>query len=99
LHIHDQFFSVLDLHPSLIASCVLHRLNPETYLEQMLRLVPHWPRNRVLELAPKYWRDTVSKLDLEKRAILERPWEPGVVASVELESSRASRIDTERHAA
>ena len=75
---------------SLIASCILHRLNPEIYLEQLLRLVPHWPKHRVLELAPKCWATTVSKLDAEWRAILARPWEPGVIVSAELEPVRAT---------
>jgi transposase len=60
---------------SLIASCLLHKLNPEEYLEQMLRLAPHWPVTRVLELAPKYWRLTVAGLNERQRAILKRPME------------------------
>ncbi|MBI3205863.1 MAG: IS66 family transposase [Myxococcales bacterium] len=60
---------------SLIASCRLHGLNAETYLEEILRLAPHWPAHRVLELAPKYWAATRDKLDDEQRAILARPWE------------------------
>ncbi|MCC7073945.1 MAG: IS66 family transposase [Deltaproteobacteria bacterium] len=60
---------------SLIASCRLHGLNAETYLEEVLRLAPHWPAHRVLELAPKYWRLTRERLDDEQRAILARPWE------------------------
>jgi transposase len=83
---------------SLIASCMLHRLNPEIYLEQLLRIVPHWPKNRVLELAPKYWTRTVAGLDAQWRAILERPWEPGVVASAELESDTSSRTPVEQAA-
>ena len=58
---------------SLIASCLLHQLNPEEYLEQMLRLVPHWPVTRLLELAPKYWRRTVAGLDERHRAIVAGP--------------------------
>ena len=75
---------------SLIASCILHRLNPEIYLEQLLRLVPHWPKNRVLELAPKYWRRTVSNMEAKWREILARPWEPGVIASAEIEPNRTT---------
>ena len=59
---------------SLIASCPVHELNPRDYLEQMLRLAPHWPRNRVLELAPRYWAETVAKLDDDQRAIIQPPW-------------------------
>jgi hypothetical protein len=60
---------------SLIASCALHGLNAQDYLEQILRLAPHWPVTRMLELAPKYWAQTLEGLDAEKRAILARPWE------------------------
>src|SRR5262249_25403159 len=40
---------------SLIASCKLHRLDPETYLAEVIRVMPYWPRARYLELAPKSW--------------------------------------------
>jgi transposase len=73
---------------SLIASCMLHRLNPEIYLEQLLRIVPHWPKHRVLELSPKYWLQTVEKLDGKWRTILARPWEPGVLLSAEISPTR-----------
>lgn len=48
---------------SIIASCRLHRLDPFTYLEQVLRVLPHWPRHRYLELSPKYWLATRARLD------------------------------------
>ena len=60
---------------SLIASCTLHGLNPQRYLEDLLRLAPHWPITRVIELSPKYWAATVARLDEHQRAILVRPWE------------------------
>lgn len=47
---------------SLIASCQLHGLDAETYLAEMVRIVPLWPRDRYLELAPKYWAGTRSRL-------------------------------------
>jgi transposase len=47
---------------SLIASCQLHRLDPETYLTDIFRVMPYWPRDRYLELAPKYWADTRARL-------------------------------------
>jgi transposase len=40
---------------TLIASARLHRLDPETYLRDVFRLLPYWPRDRFLELAPRYW--------------------------------------------
>lgn len=60
---------------SLIASCALHGLNAQTYLEDVLRLAPHWPAPRVLELAPKYWARTRAGLDERHRAIITPPWE------------------------
>jgi transposase len=60
---------------SLIASCALHGLNAQEYMEQLLRLAPHWPITRMLELSPKYWAKTIAGLDEQKRAILVRPWE------------------------
>ncbi len=48
---------------SLIASCTLHALDAETYLAEILRVLPYWPRDRYLELAPKYWVRTRARLD------------------------------------
>jgi hypothetical protein len=59
---------------SLIASCHLHRLNPQLYLERMLRLAPHWPATRMLELSPKYWLETFERLTPEQRAIAVPHW-------------------------
>jgi transposase len=48
---------------SLIASAKLHRLDPELYLAELIRVMPLWPRDRYLELAPKYWKVTRERLD------------------------------------
>lgn len=48
---------------SLIASCKLHALDPEAYLADVLRVMPYWPRDRYLDLAPKYWAKTRARLD------------------------------------
>lgn len=47
---------------SLIASCELHGLDPETYLAEIIHVLPFWPRDRYLELAPKYWADTRARI-------------------------------------
>ena len=47
---------------SLIASCLLHGLDPENYLADIFRVMPYWPRDRYLELAPKYWASTRARL-------------------------------------
>lgn len=60
---------------SLIASCALHDINPQAYLEQVLRLAPHWPVTRMLELAPKYWKATLAALDEQQQLIITPPWE------------------------
>jgi hypothetical protein len=51
---------------SLVASCKLHDLDPELYLAEIIRVVPYWPRDRYLELAPKYWRATRARLSPKK---------------------------------
>ena len=48
---------------SLIASCQLHGLDPETYFTDIFRVMPYWPRDRYLELAPKHWARTRARLD------------------------------------
>jgi transposase len=49
---------------SLIASCKLHDIDAESYFAEIIRVVPHWPRDRYLELAPKHWTQTRSRLNL-----------------------------------
>ena len=53
---------------SLIASCKLHGLDAETYLTEIIRVMPHWPPERYLELAPKYWATTRARLDAAELA-------------------------------
>ena len=53
---------------SLVASCKLHALDPQAYFEEVIRVMPHWPRDRYLELSPKYWAETRSRLDPEELA-------------------------------
>lgn len=48
---------------SLIASARLHELDPERYLRDLIRVLPVWPRDRLLELAPKYWLATRARID------------------------------------
>lgn len=48
---------------SVLASCRLHNLEPWKYLDELLRLLPHWPRHRYIELAPKNWGATRARLD------------------------------------
>jgi transposase len=55
---------------SLIASCQLHGVDPETYLAEIFRVLPYWPRDRYLELAPKYWQLTRARLREDELALL-----------------------------
>ena len=53
---------------SLIASARLHGLDPEGYLRDVLRILPHWPEDRYLELSPKYWKETRARLNSDELA-------------------------------
>jgi transposase len=64
---------------SLIASAKLHKLDPEAYLRDLFRVLPSWPRSRVLELAPKYWSRTRERLDAGE---LSRPLGPITVPPI-----------------
>jgi hypothetical protein len=48
---------------SRIATCKLWGLDPEAYLCDVIRVMPYWPRERYLELSPKFWAETRSRLD------------------------------------
>ena len=61
----DSLFAGSDEHAeaaghilSLIASARLHHLDPERYLRDIIRVLPHWPKERHLELAPLHWAAT-----------------------------------------
>jgi len=47
---------------SAIASARLHNLDAEMYLRDVIRVLAHWPPDRYIELAPKYWAATKSRL-------------------------------------
>ena len=53
---------------SLIASCQLHGLDPEAYLSELIHVMPYWPRERYLELAPKNWAATRARLKAKELA-------------------------------
>ena len=42
-------------------SCIGY--HPEAYLRDLLRVLAHWPSDRYLELAPRYWKTTRARLD------------------------------------
>ena len=51
---------------SLIASCRLHGLDPAEYLRDVLCLLPGWNQQRVLELSPLHWRETVARPEVQE---------------------------------
>lgn len=52
---------------SLIASAKLHDLEPYAYLRDLFCLLPSWPRNAVLDLAPAYFNQTLQREDVQQR--------------------------------
>ena len=66
---------------SLLASARLHDIEPLGYIRDLFCLLPSWPRNRVLELAPAYWKQTLEQSETQqklaanvfRRVLLELP--------------------------
>ncbi len=56
---------------SLISTCVLHDIDPYTYLIDVLQRVDSHPQSRVAELTPRLWKDKFG--DDPLRSILHRP--------------------------
>ena len=54
---------------TLLASCQLHRLEPWSYLRDLLSLLPSWPVSRVLELSPLHWQKTREQPDTQQRLL------------------------------
>jgi len=52
---------------SLIASCELHGLDPELYLQEVLTVAPSYPVRDILDLSPKNWVATRQRLIAEGR--------------------------------
>lgn len=48
---------------SLVGSARLHGLDAEEYLRCLIRLVPLWPPERMLELSPLFWARTRDRLE------------------------------------
>lgn len=59
---------------SLLASCRLHKVEPWTYLRDVLCLLSvGWPAHRLLELAPVSWSTTVARADVQQ-ALAANPY-------------------------
>lgn len=59
---------------SLIASARLNSIEPWAYIRDILILLPDWPRNRVLELSPKFWKQTLENTDARERLAANPFW-------------------------
>ena len=64
---------------SLLASCGLHKLEPWTYLRDLFCLLPDWPKSRVLDLAPAYWKKTLQDEKTQQR-LADNPFRSAVMA-------------------
>jgi transposase len=52
---------------TLLASARLHEIEPLAYLRDLFCLLPSWPHQRVLELAPAYWKHTLEKSETQEK--------------------------------
>ena len=83
---------------SLIASCHLHGINPQTYLEEVLRLAPHWPATQLLQLSPKYWPQTRAALTAAQLECLRSPWDKSAAPAQPAPAAEASEPSAARAA-
>jgi len=90
----DEAAEVNTTFVSLLASCGLHKLEPWAYLRHLLCLLPGWPRSRVLQLAPAYWKQTGEDADTQRRLPPIRsalPRSPSTARTATRDSSRGPR--------
>lgn len=66
---------------SLIASAKIHGIEPWAYLRDVLTLISDWPSNRVLELSPKFWKQTLKDTDARERLAANPFWRVSSVDS------------------
>jgi hypothetical protein len=58
---------------TLVASCHLSGIEPESYLREVICLLPDWPKSRVLELAPCNWKQTRQQPETQ-RLLADNLW-------------------------
>jgi hypothetical protein len=71
---------------TLIASARLHGLDPDLYLTEIFRVLAQWPRDRYLELSPRYWARTRARLD--PRELEREIWHITIPPPLELDLDR-----------
>ena len=52
---------------TLLASCQMHNIEPISYLRDLLCLMPSWPQQQVLDLAPAYWSTTTARPEVQQQ--------------------------------
>lgn len=52
---------------TLLASCQMHGIEPIGYLRDLLCLMPSWPQQQVLDLAPAYWSTTTARPEVQQQ--------------------------------
>lgn len=55
---------------SLLATCVLHEIDPYTYLVDVLQRIAHHPQSKVAQLTPRLWKEHFAHDPM--RSLLER---------------------------
>jgi transposase len=58
---------------SLLASCEMHKIEPFSYLRDLLCLLPGWNSTKVIELAPANWRATSARTEVVA-ALISNPF-------------------------
>jgi transposase len=54
---------------TLLASCKLHGIEPLGYLRDLLCLLPSWPEERIIELAPVNWKTTLARAEVQNALV------------------------------
>ncbi len=54
---------------SLLASARLHGIEPHGYIRDLLCLIKTWPSDRLLELAPAYWKQTLEQPETQQKLL------------------------------
>lgn len=62
---------------SLIASCRMHGVEPYAYLRDVLTLLPDWPAQRALDLAPANWKQTSQRPEVVEQLERLQPLQRG----------------------
>ncbi len=63
----DEGARVNTIFVSLLASCQLHGIDPWAYLRDIFCLLRSWAPERLIELAPAFWKQTIQQQDTQER--------------------------------